>query len=89
MRPMTFPIGCHRLLWWTVGNNVFAFPVATGLFYPFMLSPEPAALWMSGSSAVVASSALMLKLTKSAGIKPARSPGPQSTEATLAAGVSA
>jgi Cu2+-exporting ATPase len=48
---------------------VIAFPLAAGVFYPFVLSPEVAALSMSGSSAVVAINALMLKRTKLAGIR--------------------
>lgn len=59
----------HQNLWWAVGYNVIAFPVAAGVFYPFTLSPEIAALSMSGSSALVALNALMLKRTKLAGIK--------------------
>ena len=47
---------------------MIAFPLAAGVFYPFVLSPEIAALSMSGSSAVVAFNALMLKRTKLAGI---------------------
>src|SRR5262245_30867321 len=59
----------HQNLWWAVGYNVIAFPLAAGVFYPFLLSPEIAALAMSGSSAlVVAVNALMLKRTKLAGI---------------------
>ena len=46
-----------------------AFPLAAGVFYPFTLSPEIAALSMSGSSAIVAINALMLKRTKLAGIR--------------------
>jgi len=61
----------HQNLWWAVGYNVIAFPLAAGVFYPFVLSPEIAALSMSGSSAVVAVNALMLKRTKLAGIHPA------------------
>jgi Cu2+-exporting ATPase len=72
-----------------VGYNVIAFPVAAGVFYPFTLSPEIAALSMSGSSAVVAINALMLKRTKLAGIKPVGSPSAQSTATKLAAGASA
>lgn len=64
----------HQNLWWAVGYNVIAFPLAAGVFYPFTLSPEVAALSMSGSSAVVAFNALMLKRTKLAGIKSARKP---------------
>ena len=59
----------HQNLWWAVGYNVIAFPLAAGIFYPFTLSPEIAALSMSGSSAVVAINALMLKRTKLAGIE--------------------
>jgi Cu2+-exporting ATPase len=58
----------HQNLWWAVGYNVIAFPLAAGAFYPFLLSPEIAALAMSGSSALVAINALMLKRTKLAGI---------------------
>ena len=59
----------HQNLWWAVGYNVIAFPLAAGGLYPFVLSPEIAALSMSGSSAVVAINALLLKRTKLAGIK--------------------
>ena len=68
----------HQNLWWAVGYNVIAFPLAAGVFFPFVLSPEIAALSMSGSSAVVAINALMLKRTKLTGIKSAKrtsSPG--------------
>ena len=58
----------HQNLWWAVGYNVIAFPLAAGVFFPFTLSPEVAALSMSGSSAVVAINALMLKRIKLAGI---------------------
>lgn len=58
----------HQNLWWAVGYNVIAFPLAAGVFYPFTLSPEVAALSMSGSSAVVAINALMLKRTRLQGI---------------------
>lgn len=60
----------HQNLWWAVGYNVLAFPLAAGVLYPIkiMLSPEIAALAMSGSSAVVAINALMLKRTKLTGI---------------------
>jgi Cu2+-exporting ATPase len=59
----------HQNLWWAVGYNVVAFPLAAGVFYPFTLSPEIAALSMSGSSVIVAMNALMLKRTKLAGIR--------------------
>jgi P-type Cu2+ transporter len=51
----------HQNLWWAVGYNVIAFPLAAGVFYPFVLSPEIAALSMSGSSVIVAVNALLLK----------------------------
>ncbi|MGD9920054.1 MAG: heavy metal translocating P-type ATPase [Pseudorhodoplanes sp.] len=59
----------HQNLWWAVGYNVIAFPLAAGVLYPILLSPEMAALAMSGSSALVAINALMLKRTKLSGIK--------------------
>ena len=59
----------HQNLWWAVGYNAIAFPLAAGVFYPFVLSPEVAALSMSGSTLVVAINALMLKRTKLAGIR--------------------
>jgi Cu2+-exporting ATPase len=59
----------HQNLWWAVGYNVVAFPLAAGVFYPFTLSPEIAALSMSGSSAIVAVNALMLKRTRLTGIR--------------------
>ena len=54
----------HQNLWWAVGYNVIAFPLAAGVLYPVTLSPEIAALAMSGSSALVAINALMLKRTR-------------------------
>jgi Cu2+-exporting ATPase len=59
----------HQNLWWAVGYNVIAFPLAAGVFYPFVLSPEVAALSMSGSTLIVAMNALMLKRTKLDGIR--------------------
>ena len=58
----------HQNLWWAVGYNVVAFPLAAGVFYPFVLSPEVAALSMSGSTLVVAINALMLKRLTLAGV---------------------
>ena len=58
----------HQNLYWAVGYNVLAFPLAAGVLYPFLLSPTIAAIAMSGSSAVVAINALMLKRTKLTGI---------------------
>ncbi len=74
----------HQNLWWAVGYNVIAFPLAAGVFYPFTLSPEIAALSMSGSSAIVAINALLLKRTKLDEFKstqPPRSQTPASAEA--------
>ncbi len=51
----------HQNLAWAVGYNVVAFPLAAGVLYPFTLSPEIAALSMSGSSVIVAVNALMLR----------------------------
>ena len=51
-------------LWWAVGYNVIALPIAAGVFQPafgLVLRPEIAALSMSGSSLIVAVNALMLK----------------------------
>ena len=72
----------HQNLWWAVGYNVIAFPLAAGVFYPFVLSPEVAALSMSGSTLVVAINALMLKRTKLAGIRqPGKTAPPGATAA--------
>ena len=59
----------HQNLYWAVGYNVVAFPLAAGVLYPFLLSPTIAAIAMSGSSALVAINALMLKRTKLTGIR--------------------
>jgi len=59
----------HQNLWWAVGYNVVAFPLAAGVLYPILLGPSIAALAMSGSSALVAINALMLKRTKLTGIR--------------------
>ncbi len=58
----------HQNLFWAVGYNVLAFPAAAGVFYPLIVSPELAALAMSGSSALVAVNALLLKRTRLDGI---------------------
>lgn len=58
----------HQNLWWATGYNLIAFPLAAGAFYPFLLNPEIAALSMSGSSALVAINALLLKRTHLDGI---------------------
>ncbi len=59
----------HQNLLWAVGYNTIAFPLAAGVLYPFVLSPEVAAISMSGSTLIVAINALMLKRTKLAGIR--------------------
>ena len=77
----------HQNLWWAVGYNVIAFPLAAGVLYPFVLSPEVAAISMSGSTLIVAINALMLKRTKLAGIRqPGKTaaPGPPGMTATPA-----
>ena len=51
-------------LTWAIGYNVVALPIAAWVFYPaygIMLSPEIAAISMSGSSVIVAVNALLLK----------------------------
>ena len=68
----------HQNLGWAVGYNAIAFPLAAGVFFPFVLSPEVAALSMSGSTLVVAINALMLKRIKLAGIRqPGKSAAPE------------
>jgi P-type Cu2+ transporter len=59
----------HQNLWWAVGYNVIACPLAAGALYPVLLGPSIATLAMSGSSAPVAINALMLKRTKLTGIR--------------------
>jgi Cu2+-exporting ATPase len=51
----------HQNLFWAVAYNLVAFPAAAGVFYPLVISPQVAALSMSGSSALVAVNALLLK----------------------------
>jgi len=60
----------HQNLFWAVAYNVIAFPAAAGVFYPFVISPEVAAIAMSGSSLLVAVNALLLKRTRLEGIRP-------------------
>ena len=79
----------HQNLWWAVGYNTIAFPLAAGVLYPFVLSPEVAAISMSGSTLIVAINALMLKRTKLAGIKRTGSPVAPKPATSLAAGAPA
>ncbi len=71
-------------LFWAVGYNTVAFPVAAGLLYPpfgLLLRPEIAALLMAGSSLLVALNALLLKKTKLPGIRRARPRTPSAAAA--------
>ncbi|MHB0858995.1 MAG: heavy metal translocating P-type ATPase [Anaerolineae bacterium] len=71
-------------LWWAAGYNVLAFPLAAGVLYPslgVLLSPEIAALSMSGSSLIVALNALLLKRTRLPGIRRSRPTASQTQEA--------
>jgi cation transport ATPase len=54
----------HQNPFWVVAYNVVAFPAAAGVFSPFVISPEVAALSVSGSSVPVTVDALLLKRTK-------------------------
>jgi Cu2+-exporting ATPase len=71
-------------LGWAIGYNAVALPIAAGVFYPafgIMLSPEIAAISMSGSSVIVAVNALLLKRLRLPAAPPAgsaetRSQGP-------------
>lgn len=74
-------------LFWPVGDNSVAFPIAADLFYPafgLLLRPEIAALTMAGSSLLVATNAVMLKRLRLPGI---RRPAPQAWRRGLPARV--
>lgn len=76
-------------LWWAVGYNVVAFPIAAGAFYPvigLLLRPEIAALSMAGSSLLVALNALLLKRTRLPGIRRSSPGEPLTTGAPAHAG---
>lgn len=60
----------HWNLVWAVAYNVIAFPLAAGVLYPTVLSPEIAALAMRGSSILVAGNALLLKRMRLGGAGP-------------------
>ncbi|GAH32646.1 unnamed protein product, partial [marine sediment metagenome] len=68
-------------LYWAVGYNVIAFPLAAGVLYPLVLSPEVAALAMSGSSVLVAVNALLLKRHRLSGGSPPGTSGAATTAA--------
>jgi Cu2+-exporting ATPase len=53
----------HQNLWWAVGYNSLALPIAAGVFEPlgFVLRPEVGAISMAGSSVIVALNAVALK----------------------------
>lgn len=72
----------HQNLGWAVGYNVLAFPLAAGVLYPFVLSPEIAALSMSGSSVIVAANALLLRRVR---LVPRTDAVPSSTSVRAAA----
>jgi Cu2+-exporting ATPase len=72
----------HQNLWWAVGYNSLALPIAAGVFEPlgFVLRPEVGAISMAGSSVIVALNAIALKRLRlpadpSAPAPPAASPG--------------
>ncbi|GEK19886.1 heavy metal translocating P-type ATPase [Cellulomonas xylanilytica] len=78
-------------LGWAIGYNAIALPIAAGVFYPSLglsLSPEIAALAMSGSSVIVAVNALLLKRlhlptpAEDAPVVPASQPAPTPTAHT-------
>ena len=69
----------HQNLYWAVGYNVIAFPLAAGVLYPLVLSPEVAALAMSGSSVLVAVNALLLKRHRLSGGSPPGTSGAVTT----------
>lgn len=74
----------HQNLFWAVAYNVVAFPMAAGVFYPVIVSPGVAALAMSGSSALVAVNALLLKRTRLEGVgrrRPEEATGARPAEA--------
>lgn len=70
-------------LGWAIGYNAIALPIAAGIFYPafgIMLSPEIAAISMSGSSVIVAVNALLLKrlqLPEQIALPAERTPAPE------------
>jgi Cu2+-exporting ATPase len=83
--PVAFAIGAATVrkmrqnLWWAVGYNALALPIAAGVFQPLIgltLRPEIAALSMSGSSVIVAVNALLLKRLRLPAVPPSGEPDP-------------
>ena len=75
----------HQNLWWAVGYNSLALPVAAGVFEPLglVLRPEVGAISMAGSSIIVAVNAVSLKrlqLPDRAGQEPPPPPARASDE---------
>ncbi len=71
-------------LGWAIGYNAIALPIAAGVFMPafgLMLRPEIAALTMSGSSAIVAINAVMLRRLRLPSANPRPSGSPPSSPA--------
>jgi Cu2+-exporting ATPase len=76
-------------LGWAIGYNALALPIAAGVFEPSLgisLSPEIAALSMSGSSLIVAVNALHLKRLKLPTAPPAAPAGAPVKKAPAPAG---
>jgi len=69
---------------WAVLYNAIAFPLAAGVLYPITLSPEVAAISMSGSTVLVALNALMLKRSRLASAS--ATPAPEGPPMGAAAG---
>ena len=80
----------HQNLWWAVGYNSLALPVAAGVFEPlgFVLRPEVGAISMAGSSIIVALNAVALKRLRLADqrTQPASSGTPMTTSAATQKG---
>ena len=67
--PMQRSEKCNRTYGGRSATTSLPFRLAAGALYPVLLGPSIAALAMSGSSALVAINALMLKRTKLTGIR--------------------
>ena len=70
-------------LGWAIGYNSIAIPIAAGIFVPlvgFGLSPQIAALAMSGSSVIVAVNALLLKRLRLPAQSEGTAPSPASSQ---------